>query len=348
MRKHYLDNIRWATVLLVLIYHVFYMYNGVGVLGGIPNSESIPIFDTIASLIYPWFMVLLFVVSGMSARFSTRTDKEFIKERARKLLVPSTLGLFVIHFVTGYLNIKMGGGLSYIPKPLVYPISVISGSGPLWFIQLLFVFSCILVLIKKIRLGFCEKISTPLIFLLFILIFLSAQVLNMPVITVYRLGIYFVSFLIGYYVFSYEAVQEKIQNARIWSLCLAVIFGVWYGIKFIGTNYTTSDCLNNIITNMYLWFMVLAILGFGRKYFNKQTKYMAKASFGIYILHYPVLICMCYILDTYFNFAPILNYVIALVLQLPLTLGLYEIIKRIPIIRYLVLGMKKESLKVRN
>ena len=24
IRKHYLDNIRWATVVLVLIYHVFY------------------------------------------------------------------------------------------------------------------------------------------------------------------------------------------------------------------------------------------------------------------------------------------------------------------------------------
>ncbi len=30
MRKYYLDNIRWVTVVLVVIYHVIYMYNGEG------------------------------------------------------------------------------------------------------------------------------------------------------------------------------------------------------------------------------------------------------------------------------------------------------------------------------
>ena len=35
MRKHYLDNIRWVTVVLVVIYHVLYMYNGEGVQGGL-------------------------------------------------------------------------------------------------------------------------------------------------------------------------------------------------------------------------------------------------------------------------------------------------------------------------
>ncbi len=35
MRKIYLDNIRWATVLLVMCYHVFYMFNAAGVMGGV-------------------------------------------------------------------------------------------------------------------------------------------------------------------------------------------------------------------------------------------------------------------------------------------------------------------------
>ena len=36
-RKRYLfiDNIRWVVVLLVLLYHVFYNYNTLGVFGGI-------------------------------------------------------------------------------------------------------------------------------------------------------------------------------------------------------------------------------------------------------------------------------------------------------------------------
>lgn len=83
MRKYYIDNIRWATVVLVLTYHVFYMFNGVGILGGIVGTENIPAFDVAAGIIYPRFMVLLFVIAGMSARYALRkrTGKEFIKER---------------------------------------------------------------------------------------------------------------------------------------------------------------------------------------------------------------------------------------------------------------------------
>lgn len=33
MRKYYVDNIRWITVLLVVLYHVIYMYNGVATAG---------------------------------------------------------------------------------------------------------------------------------------------------------------------------------------------------------------------------------------------------------------------------------------------------------------------------
>lgn len=340
MRKHYLDNLRWATVLLVLVYHVFYMFNGVGVLGGIPNAKNIPFFDEASTLIYPWFMVLLFVISGMSARYALdkKSNKEFIKERARKLIVPSTLGLFVIHWWTGYLNIKIGGGLDYMPKVLVYPISAVSGTGPLWFIQMLFVFSCVILLFKKCEAKIFSKTPTVVIYALFLALFIGAQILNLPVLTMYRFGIYFVAFLIGYFVLSHDEVQDRIERARWWSLVLTVVFGIWYGIKFVGTNFTSDECLKNIITNIYLWFMVLSLLGFGKKYFNKPTAYMTKSSFGIYILHYLVLISVCYVLTTYFNLPVGLNYAIALVLEFVLTFALFEIIKRIPVIRYFVLG----------
>lgn len=353
MRKHYLDNIRWTTVLLVLFYHVFYMFNNVGVLGGIPNAKNIPFFDGVASLIYPWFMVLLFVVSGLSAKYALdkRTSKEFIGERTRKLLVPSTLGLFVVHWIVGYLNIRIGGGLEYIPKALIYPISVISGIGPLWFIQMLFVFSCVLVLIKRLDKKdrvwtLCKKANTPFILSIFVLIFLSAQFLNVPVLTMYRFGIYFVSFAVGYFVFSHESVQDIIEKTRWCNLGLAIIFGIWYAVMFFGADYTSKECLQNIITNMYLWFMVLVVFGFAKRYFNKAnafTDYMTKASFGIYILHYPTLISICFVLYRYFELPAIWNYGIALVLQIVLTFVFYEVIRRIPGIRYLVLGIRGDK-----
>ena len=83
MRKTYLDNIRWITVVLVVIYHVIYMFNGVtqfGIIGPFSTHQPQDVFQY---LVYPWFMLLLFVVSGMSARFEL--DKIPAKAFLRKL-----------------------------------------------------------------------------------------------------------------------------------------------------------------------------------------------------------------------------------------------------------------------
>ncbi len=82
MRKTYLDNIRWITVVLVVIYHVIYMFNGeaeYGVIG--PFSEHQPQ-DLYQYIVYPWFMFLLFVISGMAATLNLgqRERRDLLRE----------------------------------------------------------------------------------------------------------------------------------------------------------------------------------------------------------------------------------------------------------------------------
>ena len=353
MRKTYLDNIRFGTVILVLVYHVFYIFNGVGVGGGIQGAPNIPALDTFSYFVYPWFMVLLFLIAGIGARYSlqSRSGKQFLRERVTKLLVPSTLGLFVIHWVTGYLNIKIGGGLPYIPPFLVYPISVISGIGPLWFIQALFLFSLLLVLVRKLDSkdtfwNLCGKANIPVLLLLVFPIWGAAQVLNMPLLTMYRFGIYGLAFFLGYFVFSHDAVQDSLEKIRIPMLTVAIALGVFYVYHYFGENYTSAQCLQSLLTNVYLWVAVLAVLGCGKAWLNRETRisdYMTKISFGIYILHYPVVLAACWVLYTYCGLPPILNYILALAAELILTPVLYELFKRIPVLRYFVLGIKKKT-----
>lgn len=350
MRKPYLDNIRWATVLLVLIYHVCYLFNGVGIPGGIPNAETIPLFDGLACVVYPWFMVLLFVVAGMSSRYSLqkRTDRQFLKERTVKLLVPATLGLFVIHWITGYLNIKMGGGLVYIPSFLVYPISVLSGIGPLWFIQTLFLFSCLLVLLRKLdrsdRLWtLCGRANIVVILMLSLVIWGASQILNAPLLTMYRFGIYFAAFAIGYYVFSHDEIQDAVARCYIPILLAAVIGAVAYLVSYYGSDFTSPACLQSLLTNLYLWAAVLAIIGVFRKYCDRETavtRYLSANSFGLYILHYPVLLCICYVLHYHTDLSPVGKYLFSLVIEFVATFLLNELLKRIPLIRFAVLGRK--------
>lgn len=350
MRKYYLDNIRWATVLLVLVYHVCYLFNNVGVLGGIGTGKNVAAFNVLLYLVYPWFMVLLFVVAGISARYSLekRSAKQFLGERVTKLLIPSTLGLLAYQWITGYFNIKIGGGLPYIPAFLRYPIFAVTGIGPLWFIQMLFLFSALIVLIRKIDRkdviwNFCGKANPAVLLLLAVLIWGAAQILNVPVVTVYRFGIYGAAFLVGYFVFSHDGVQDSVEKMHLPMLVAAAALGIFYVITYFGKNYTSDECLQSVFTNVYLWIAVLAILGCGKAWFNRASDFsrtMTKASFGLYIVHYPVLMTVCYVLYYDCSLPSAANYVIALLAEMIFTFAVFELFQRIPVVRYWVLGIK--------
>ena len=53
-RRIYLDNIRWITVCIVVIYHVIYMYNGVQPFGVIGPFKEQQLQDAFQYLVYPW------------------------------------------------------------------------------------------------------------------------------------------------------------------------------------------------------------------------------------------------------------------------------------------------------
>ena len=70
-------------------------------------------------------MLLLFAVSGMAARFYLEryTDRDFLRARTTKLLVPSTIGLLVFHWILGYYNMALSGAMEQmaaVPKPLLF------------------------------------------------------------------------------------------------------------------------------------------------------------------------------------------------------------------------------------
>ena len=86
MRKHYLDNIRFLTIFFVVIFHVYFYYNNIGteaMFAGLKPYEGAVTFAGIYQyFVYPWFMLLLFVVAGISARYALekRTERQFLKE----------------------------------------------------------------------------------------------------------------------------------------------------------------------------------------------------------------------------------------------------------------------------
>ena len=362
MRKYYIDNLRWVTVVLVVFYHVFYMYNAEGILGTLGKITDLEVqyFDLYQYIVYPWFMALLFIVSGISARYyiERHTVKEFIKSRTVKLLVPSTIGLFVFQFIQGYINVSFSeAGSIEAPGFVKYIIYCLSGIGVLWYIQMLWLFSLVIVLIKKIDKdrfwNICRKTPFWVLILIAVLFWGAGQILNTPVIVSYRFGLYFLAYLLGYFIFSHDEVIEVTKRYFPLFAVIAVGLGTAFCIVYFGQNYADDPVYRSPLFLLYGWFGCVAMIGGFAKYFdftNNFTKWMGSHSWGLYIFHYlgismvalylakPGLVPAwgCYLLSTIAGFG--LSYI------------LYFVISKIPFFRWAVLGIskKKESKNVQG
>lgn len=365
-RKDWLDNIRWMTIVIVVIFHVFYYYHNIGVSAmfkGLPPNPaaegaraSITLVALFEYFVYPWFMMLLFVVSGIVAHIvlQKKAMKEFLSERVNKLLVPSTLGILTIQWLGGYLisfNYFTVEEKTAIPLFVRYLIYCATGIGALWFCQVLFVCCLLLALIKKIdkddrltTLG--SKTSLLALLLLTIIVVGAAQLLNTPI-TTYRMCLYPLAFLLGYYVFSAENVQLTVRKYAWLFLVIGIAADITYIIKDYGQYYADNPVQNDPIAVVCAWFMVLGILGMAQRvlnFSNSFTTYMNKAGWGIYIVHINVLLLTNTLLKPIAGTVPmIIIYLIELVAGLGVSILLWEILRRIPVVRWLLFGIKRRK-----
>ena len=371
MRKHWMDNLRWVTILLVLFYHVIYFYNNKGVFGGIGGFGEYPEVpqyqDVVMYILYPWFMPLLFLLAGVSSRYALDkySDKEWFKARTRKLLVPSTIGLLIFHWMAGYFNTVVAarlGVLDGLPAIAKYLIMAFSGIGPLWFIQVLWLYCLILLLVrvldKKDKLWkWCGKAGIVVIVLLGILFWVGEQTLVQHprpetldgLWNLYKPFFYIVPFMLGYFVFSHDEVQEKVTKAWIPLMICAVLSGIILSVTTFGENNTSPQYLGSPLNCLYGWLMCLAMMGWFNACFNHTgsfARYMTRSSFGIYIVHYLFIVGIGYMMKTYTDLPPAVMYLILTIAVFTLSPLTYEIIHRIPFIRWCVLGERSYRIKL--
>lgn len=353
-RKKYIDNIRWITVALVVVYHVIFIFNGTGTLGGVGPLHPVQYQDAVLYLLYPWFMLLLFVVSGMCARFylGRHTHKEFIRERTVKLLVPSTLGVVVFGWILGYFNMKIGGAfdsMGAVPKPVLFVIMCLSGTGPLWYIQLLWVFSLLLTVFRRVekdRLStLCARTTLPVLLALTVVIYGAAQIGNVPVVVVYRFGIYGAGYLLGYLVFAHDEVMTRLEKAWLPLTAAALILGAAFTAVFWGQSYAGHEVLDTPLCNVFAWIAVLAVLAFMKKwgdFDNAFARWMTRKSWGLYLFHYlPLAACAYYIYAL--PIPAVLKYLLTASSAVAGGVLLYDIISRIPVLRWCVCGISRKK-----
>ncbi|MGN0155801.1 MAG: acyltransferase family protein, partial [Lachnospiraceae bacterium] len=236
--------------------------------------------------------------------------------------------------------------MSAVPKPILFVIMAISGIGPLWYIQLLWIFSLLLLIIRKIEkdrlYGLCEKTNLPVLLCMTLVILGAAQILNTPIIVVYRFGIYGTGFFLGYFIFSHDAVMEKLEKWWIPLSLAALVLGTIFVIVFWGEPYAEHQVLDTLLCNVYAWITTLAILSVMKKWGNFEnpfSKFMSRKAWGLYLFHYLPLSACAWYLHSYTTLPPLAMYLVVGAAAFAGALILYEIIRRIPFLKWCVCGI---------
>ena len=120
-------------------------------------------------------------------------------------------------------------------------------------------------------------------------VYWSGQILNTPIIVVYRFGLYFFVFLLGYFVLSHDEAVDVLKRRFLLPAAAAAVFGILFCMRYFGENYADVPANRSVLFLGYGYFACLAILGGMAKYCdfsNRFTQWMSRRSFGLYVFHY--------------------------------------------------------------
>lgn len=361
MRKYYIDNLRTLCILLLFPYHTFMIYN---------PFESFyihgPVVKPLTAFLlvtWPWFMPLLFVLAGISAghALERRSAMQFLKERVLKLFVPLVFGILLLVPVQTYFAERFHNGYTggYFAQYILFftkPTDLMGYNGGftpghLWFVMYLFAIS---LLALPIMLWYNKRgtpidgsrFTMPKLFLTFLLPLVMTLVLDFGGKSV---GQYFTLYLLGFFVFRQDTVIERLERYR-WPLAVAgaLLLSIGCILYFANRGSSNSNSLSwlldGIPQHFTMWVCVLAMLGLGKRYFNKPGRistYLSGASFAVYVFHQSWLVAIAYYVFKLTDMVAI-QVPIIMIVSFILTILTYEVTKRFSVTRFMF-GLKNPT-----
>ena len=249
-RVHYIDNLRWITISLLVLYHVCMAYNTWGEKNYIFFKAVKPL-ALIVVLISPWFMPLMFLLAGISASYSLskRGYASFFGERFKRLGIPLLIGLIintpVLSYIADITHNRYEG--NFIQHYVIFfsrytDLSGYDGGfalGHLWFLLVLILISLIgCLVIKLLPLNKSAMLVSGIVIALIGAATFDVKLLGKPLIT------YLCAFLLGYYFFSKKEFVKKLTEFKWELVAVFIISTVANAVLFIFAG--GPKILNNI------------------------------------------------------------------------------------------------------
>jgi peptidoglycan/LPS O-acetylase OafA/YrhL len=298
-------------------------------------------------------MPLMFLLAGFSSFYALqkRSGEKYIKERFLRLFIPFLFGVIIVvppqaYYARAFHLNTQENYFTFI-KSYFTDFSNWSeyagGISPahLWFILFLFIISLAMIPIMKfiIKRQFHMKWMENPLFISAIFILLAVLSL-LPDISGKNVFLYCGYFMLGFSLATNDKITENIEKYRhIYGIITIMgIIGLLMENYFIGNQ---SSIVFRFAHYLLYWMTLLAILGYGKKHLNKNTKllnYFNKASFPVYILHQTFLVIVGYYVLKVINHG-IIAYVLIMGISFILTMVTYQIISKIKVLK-IMFGLK--------
>ncbi len=357
-RRNDLDWIRVAAFGLLILYHVALVYAPYD--WHIHSAHTFDWLHEALLLTNPWRLTLLFLVSGAALRFMTarRSPAQTLRARVERLIPPLLFGALVLVPIQSFVEAIDKGGFTgnfadwlwheFSPSGLANGVPV----NHLWFIVYITVYSLITIglttqpgLMAKAEAWLVKHTSgwrvlvVPLIYLIVIRIVLFPifGITNKLTWDFYNHFLSLGAFLFGFLMVRHEALWAELERRRHQSLIIALIAlpimmvqawhpggGTWFGIP------------RAVVFAVDQWAVITAILGYGSRYLRNTRgpalPYLVDATFPLYLAHQTVLVAAVWFIRPANLPAP--AEALTLVgITFGVSLLIYEIVRRIPVIR---------------
>ncbi|HRQ77906.1 MAG TPA: acyltransferase family protein [Gemmatimonadaceae bacterium] len=358
-RRHDLDWLRAIAILLLLFFHSAMPF-ATDMDWHLKSAETSDLLREFNFFVSRFRMALLFVIAGVAAQFVLRRRSVggFLRDRALRLLVPLTFGIFVVVPPQIYFEWLAkarfeGSYLAFWPQVLEfvpYPQGAFSYHH-LWFIFYLFLYSALLVpLLAAARTPRgAERLARVRAWIARH----SVHWLALPIVAAYALllehftGVqdivhdgamfltYFLYFATGWLIGIDAGIWQRILDGRRASLTAAflmllVITGLRWNHARPETGFTPERVAYLALLAAHAWCWVMAILGYGRRWLDRDHPVLAwtrDASYPFYILHQTVIVAVAYyVIPT--QESVIAKFLFTSIVSLVVSVGLYETLVR--------------------
>jgi len=374
MRRHDLDWLRVLVILVIFVFHCGRFFD----MGGwhVKNPVRHEVVEVWTGFLCSWLMPLIFVISGASTFYAlgSKAVARFARDRAARLLVPLIVGIFTHVSLQVYLErISFGKFKGSFIEFYSHYFDGFYGFGGnfawmglhLWYLEMLFVFSMILLPLFLWLKGltgvrFIQRIGSLLakpgvVYLLAlgpmaILAFLDPDTpWGQRGFGGWPLFAYPFLFVYGFVIVASEPLEAQIERWRWTSLGLAV-FVLLIGLVFWKTGGdpkygTPRYALLHSLYALMSWCLILAFLGLARRnlgFTRPFLRYANEAVLPFYILHQTVILAIGYFVVRW-AIPDLAKFVIIAASSFAVIVAFYEfIVRRDNAVRFLF-GMKRRQ-----